>query len=313
MIRFFILLGSLIGVAETSFSQPSAPVLFQAKSTTSEKSINIPGTRIYINPPDKFVVSKTFTGLQNGRSVIEVFDLVGGNIDVIAEDFTVLKFEQQGITVLDFDEVNVNGFRGRIISLQNEPDQKSFTLVFGDASFSVIVIANYPASNALLGEAIRESILSLAYDKTNTFDPMSAAAFRIDEARSAFRYKKKSANTFYYEKPSTDAGYSPYVTVTQLAWDYTTTPSMIGELMLREMKKYGLVNPDIKKQSKKSINGYPAYESEIYATREGEKCMIYQMVMVHNAQAIIVHGIGKKDFRKTKDEFKKLAYTIKFK
>ena len=141
---------------------------------------------------------------------------------------------------------------------------------------------------------------------------LSGAVFRMDDSHSAFRLKRKSANTFYFLSGNDDGAGKPYMAVTQLAWDHTTSPSTIGDLMLAEMKKYGLDNTDIRKRSRTNVNGYQAYESEIYATRKGEKCVIYQMVVVHDTKAVVVHGIGNSDFRKNKEAFRKLARSIKF-
>jgi predicted fused transcriptional regulator/phosphomethylpyrimidine kinase len=293
--------------------QPKSPVLFQVRTSPDAKEINIPGTKVNITPPTDFQLSKQFTGLQGGSSVIEVYDLPGGSYRTISDDFTMEKFRAQGLTVFSVDDVSVDGYDGRIISLQNEPGQKGFSLVFGDDSFSVIVVSNFKAQDLPLENAIRQSLLNIRYDKHIVSDDMSFAVFRLDDVRSPFRYDKRSANTFYYIPRIASEVKDSYLTVSQLAWDYTTTPSTIGELMVTEMKKYGLENTDVRKKSTRKINGYHAFESEIYATRNGEACMVYQVVLVHDSKALVIHGIGSSDLRKNRDEFKKLAYSVQFK
>jgi hypothetical protein len=300
-----------LGFVNLAFAQTNNRVLFRSPGT-GNGPVSIAGTRINIQPPPGFLSSLNFTGLENGKSLIEMYDLVGGAYQVVSQDFTMEKFRSQGIEVHAVEDVTIDGYGGRLIALRNYEGQDGLTLVFGDDSFSAIIVANYPLQHPTLGNVIRESLLGIRYDKFGTGEMLSGAAFRIDDSHSSFRLQRKSANTFYFLRGNDDGAGKPYMAVTQLAWDHTTSPSTIGDLMLAEMKKYGLENPDIRKRSRTKVNGYPAYESEIYATRRGEKCLIYQMVVVHDAKAIVVHGIGNSDYRKNKDEFKKLARSIRF-
>jgi hypothetical protein len=293
------------------FAQPNYPVLFRSKALTTQE-ITIPGTRVSMIPPQSFQLGVSFTGLKNGSSLIEVFDLPGGRYGTISQDFTLQKFEDQQLHVFSVEEIAIDGYQGRLISLQTDEHQHGFSLVFGDDSFSVIVVSNYPANDIILKGEIRKSLLGIRYEKSAARNDLSTAAFRFNEAKSSFCYDKRAANTFFFLKndPGTD---NPYVTVTQLSWDFATTPSTIGELMLIEMQKYGINNTAIRKRSSRTINGYRAYESEIYATRKGEKCLVYQMVMVHDSRALVVHGIGNTDFKKNRVAFRKLAHSIRFK
>jgi hypothetical protein len=292
-------------------AQPKHPVLFRSKSISNDVLVTIPGTNVKILPPTGFLISERFTGLQNGASLIEVYDLPGGSYNVISGDFTMEKFGAQNLEILSFEEVEVGQYRGRLISLQTDVHQKGMTLVFGNESFSVIVVANFPAGDIGLGVAIRNSILGMQYDTVTETDPLAHAIFKMKDTESEFRYRKKSANTFYFLESENNR--SSYLTVTQLAWDYSTTPATIASLMLDEMKKYGMANTDIKRASRKNVNGYQAFESEIYATRNGERCLVYQMVMVHNERALVVNGIGNSDFRKNRSAFRRMAHSIEFK
>jgi hypothetical protein len=311
MQRKIFLLIFFLSLACASFAQSDSRVLFRSPVNTNTLT-SIPGTRISIRPPSGFLSSPNFTGLQNGKSLIEMYDLAGGAYAAVSQDFTLEKFRSQGIEVYAIEAVSIDGYNGKLITLRNYERQDGLTLVFGDESFSVIAVANFPLQHPTLGNVIRESLLSMRYDKFGTEEILSGAAFRIDDSHSPFRLQKKSANTFYFLSGNGDGEGNPYMAVTQLAWDHTTSPSTIGDLMLTEMKKYGLVNADIRKRSRRSVNGYQAYESEIYAIRKGEKCLVYQMVVVHDAKAVVVHGIGNSDFKKNKEAFRKLARSIRF-
>lgn len=294
-----------------SFAQSSHRQLFKVKGLETSDHVQIPGTRVHIIPPSDFQIASSFTGLKNGSSVIEVYDLPGGAYSTLSEDFTVEKFAQQGLQIISAEETRVDGFAARLITIRHNEQHAGLTVVFGDHTFSVIVVSNFSLQDPASLDQIKKSILGIRYGTGETNDGLHSAAFKLDNAKSAFHYDKRSANTFYYRK--SNPADNSYFTVTQLSWDYSTTPSTIASLMLGEMKKYGLANPDVRKKSARKINGHRAFESEIYALRQGEKCLVYQAVVVHNSHAIVIHGFGNTDFRKNRQQFRKLAHSVRFK
>lgn len=292
-------------------AQSTQRQLFNNKGIDNAGRIQIPGTSVHLVPPPAFQLATAFTGLRNGSSVIEVYDLPGGAFRILCEDFTREKFVAQGLTVHSVEETEVNGYSARLISLQHSVQQAGLTVVFGDDTFSVIVVANFSSGDQELEQAIRKSVLGIEYKRGQGADGLQSAAFKLDDSESLFHYDKRSANTFYYRSASAPG--ESYLTVTQLSWDYSTSPSTIAQLMLGEMKKHGLDNADVKRKSSRKINGYHAFESEIYATRKGEKCLVYQMVVVNASHALVIHGIGSSDFRKNRERFRKLAHSVEFK
>lgn len=310
MIRYLLAFAFSV-LFDCSFGQANQHRLFTVRGIDNVARIQVPGTGVHLVPPPGFQLASGFTGLRHGTSVIEVYDLPGGAFSTLSQDFTREKFVGQGLSVLAVEETEVDGFPARMISLQHDGSQAGFTVVFGDETFTVIIVANFLSGDRGREGAIRESVLGIDYKRSTGADGLSSAAFKLDDSRSLYHYDKRSANTFYYR--SVVAPEDCYLTVTQLAWDYTTSPSAIGELMIGEMKKYGLADASVRKKSARRINGYQAFESEIYATRKGGKCLVYQMVVVHEAHALVIHGIGSSDFRKNRDRFRKLAHSVEFK
>ena len=292
-------------------AQSSHRQLFKIKGLSPAERIQIPGTNVHLVAPPDFQLSSAFAGLKNGSSLLEVYDLPGGSYRILSQDFTREKFEQQGLQVLSIDETTIDGYSARLISIQHNAQQGGLTAVFGDDTFSVIVVANFSAENSDQANAIRKAVLGIEYKSGQQNDPLFSAAFKLNDSRSRFHYDKRSANTFYYRQNNAEK--DSYITVTQLSWDYTTSPSAIAQLMIGEMKKYGLDNADVRKKSSRKVNGYDAFESEMYATRKGEKCLVYQMVVVHEDHALVILGMGNDDFRKNRDEFRKLAHSVRFK
>lgn len=297
----------------TGHSQPRRPVLFAAKPAPVDGVVVVPGTKVEIDPPTNYYVSSKFAGFQNGSSIIEVFDLPGGDYSKMKQDFSEATLKKNGVSVLQENEIDVDGYSGLLLKLQKDPEQKSITLIFGDRSLCVIIVASYPVNDDNLESQIVQSLRSVKYDAGRGIDAFATATFNLDDAKTAFRFHKKSANTFYYSMPESASDQDTYMTVTQLNWDYATKPSTIAALMLEQMKKFGIADARARKERSHPVNGYDAFESEMLAIRNGERCMIYQMVMIKDDRALVVHGIGKEDSKRNRDSFRKFAREIRFK
>src|SRR5688572_13025331 len=131
----------LSSVMVISFAQSNHRQLFKIKGIEPTGHIQIPGTRVHMIPPAHFQIASSFTGLKNGSSVIEVYDLPGGAYRILAEDFTREKFEQQGLKILSVEETKVDGFDAKLFVIRHSDQHTGLTAVFGDDTFSVIVVS----------------------------------------------------------------------------------------------------------------------------------------------------------------------------
>ena len=83
--------------------------------------------------------------------------------------------------------------------------------------------------------------------------------------------------------------------------------------MVKELSMHGLTAASVRRKASRQINGYKAYESEIEAIKDGVPCVIYQMVVVNEEKAVVVHGIDSgSNSRKRRDAFRRFAHTIRF-
>jgi hypothetical protein len=293
-----------------SIGQPSAKLLFTPK--TSNELANVPGTRVKLKLGDGFKISRSFNGVQKGNAVVEFFDVPGANYSTMLSDMTPEKLTAQGFLFVGKENIRINGVDATLIFLHRGEVEKTISLIFGNTSFTVIAVASFPRANEVIEQQIIDMLMSISYGDDKTIDALAHAAFKLDDKRSDFHYKKYAANTFYYTE-----GESPviresdsYLAVTQMVWDYSTSPAMIAELMLREMSRHGVASTVVKKRSTRNVNGYRAFESEIQAKRNGLPCTIYQMVLVHNDKAVVIHGINNGKTKKATDSFRKLARTV---
>jgi hypothetical protein len=287
------------------------------RNSKSSKQINIPGTRLYIIPPPGFEASKTFLGFKKGEnSMIDVFDLIGGSFYTNAATFSKEEFEKKGAKVFDFKEIKVNGYPAKFISVQGDAKAKSYELVFGDSTFSTMIMAIYPVDDEKTGDDILNSLNSIYYDKKKKIDPLETANFSIDENVSKFKFFQYNSNLYFYTingRDNSSNQNAPVVLVYQLPKDNTMTAKSIAEMMISKSKEYGFTNPLLKNISTEKINGYDTYQIEEYGQLKGINTLIYYCVTTHLDKAIAIQGIAKSEIEANLSEFKKLAQTVKIK
>lgn len=283
---------------------------------TPDTYINIPGTRLLIIPPKGFVISKIITGLEKENAIIQVMDLIGGNYDENAATFTKSEFEKKGIKVIEFKEIKIDGFKAKFAHIEGGDGTQALNLVFGDTSFSTMILAPLDTSNIDLASEIKNAILKVKYDKTITIDPLASSFFKIDANDSKFKFAKSSANLFIYsENGIVKDAYKdePMVMITTLPKDVTISEEMIIKSMIDGLIQNGFSIKEEKKPIIGKINGCESIEVDYIAENKGVTKLVYLTVISKSDKSIAFYGITETDFEKNLEEFKKLSHSLQFK
>lgn len=113
--------------------------------------MQIPGTRVLMKAPAGFEVISGFTGLRKGEtSMIQVFDLNGGNFYTNAASFSKEEFEKKDMEVLSFTDVRVGGYPAKLAHMKGgDGEAKVYSMVFGDSTFSVMMMGMYAGDDLL--------------------------------------------------------------------------------------------------------------------------------------------------------------------
>lgn len=287
------------------------------KKTDTNARIEIPGSHLSIVPPAGFQLAAAFMGMQKGEYAgLQVFDVAGGNHYSNSATFTKEAFESKGAKVFEFKETTVNGFAAKYVVMQGEPTAKVIGLVFGDSTFSAMVMANYPATDAVTEADLQQAFKTIQYDKNKKIDPFATAPFTLNDSKSAFKFSKAASGVFIYSVGGVDTELlenQPFVTVTAMPTDNTMTAQTISELFIAKLQEYGLTDKQLKNESATPVNGYNTYEVEVYGTMEGKSSMIYQLVVTEKDKAVIIQGLAQADFSTHLSEIKKLAKTVQLK
>lgn len=300
-----------------SFSIAGQTKIQDIKTIKTEKHVNIPGTRLFIIHPPDFKIATAFTGLQKeNAATLQVYDLVGGNYYTNAASFSKEAFEKKGATVFDYKEIKVNDFPAKCIFMQNNQNRKAISLVFGDTTFSTMIMALYQTSDDKTEQLIQNMINSIYYDKNFKIDPFATAIFKLDESKSIFKFSKFTSGMYMYSiggKAKQSYKDEPFVTVSTMPKEPAMDAKSISDLLTASIEKYGLTEKKVKTSSDKTINGYNAYEVEIDGKMNGSPCAIYQLIVTAQDKALAIQGILNTDFENNLKEIKKLAHTIQFK
>jgi len=279
--------------------------------------VNISGTRLFIIPPKDFKISSNIIGLENDKlGIIQVQDLIGGNHFSNEKTFTKKAIESYGVKVFEFQELKIESFNAKFVHTQEKKETNEMKIIFGDSTFSEMVLAIFQPNNKELKNEIKKSLLSIKYDKNLKVDPLLTIYFKIDNNSSKFKFAKTSANMFLYStngivKNSYEN--EPMVMVTTFPIDQVATKEYLMESMLNGLIQNGFEKTETKSISKQKVNGYDSYQVEVYGNMKNKKTLVYLLVLVKQDKAIGVYGVTNINLESNLIEFKKIIQNIKFK
>jgi len=286
------------------------------KTEKSEKHINIPGTRLFMIPPNGFEVSKSFIGLQKGDNyLIQIYDLDGGNFYSNAKNVSKKAFEDQGMKVLEYSEFQLNGYPVKYLHVKGLNNIMSHQFIFGDSTFSVMALGAYPIGQEEIGKKIKESIFTMFYDKNTKVDPMATALFSVDQSKSKFKFYQSSSNIFIYTvdgKKNTDR-FTPMVLISQLPRDQNITFEGVSEGLINGLEQSGFIMKNVETQEMKSVNDKDAYEKVFNGYLNGKKVKVFYLIFMTSDQCVTFSGLTYSDNENNLNEFKKLSETLKIK
>lgn len=279
--------------------------------------VNIPGTRLSIAPPAGYRLSKSFKGLEKNKDIfIKVYDPYNNNYIKYAQSFTRESLENGGSEVQEYKKMNISGLPAKYAVLENNIGGKSFYLIFGDSTFSVMVVASCPANKDTDAQQIKTALLSVTYDKNLKSDPLAGTFFDIDDKNSSYKFAKcKNDYYIYATNGVSNDKYSgeSIVSVLPFTSEYTVGDETIARAILSAYQQYGITDARMKKETQVQIGALNAMEVEINAKIDNKKAILYRLTLVDGKKAILFLGIATSDFDQNLDTFRNLAHTAKFK
>jgi hypothetical protein len=292
-------------------------------NSLTSKHVKIPGTRLYIVPPDGFEVAASFTGLENSdSSEIHISDLTGINYYNWTSLMKKENYEKNGAIVIELTDLKVNYFPAKYFCKDDDQKGRFVELIFGDSTFTTSISAKYPAEDDKTGEEIQSAIRSIYFNRYLELDLKASAVFTLDESLAGFKLAEKSSPALYVYYPapdSTEDDFStfvegPMVMVTQVPKiEYTAKD--ISDLFIDLMKMKGLLKGEMQNKniSAEDVNGQTAYEISFSGNISGVKELYYLLVVTGKDNAVVMQGMVSSDFDNNLAKIKKLSGTLKLK
>lgn len=291
----------------------SCTLLSYAQQT---EKINIKGTKVFIEAPDGFKLSKSFIGLEKGSTaIIQISDIVGGSFYSNAATFSKKAFEDRGIKVLDYQELQIDGYPAKYAYVQGQPGQIMISVVFGDSTFCDMAMAILPANDEVI-EQVKKALLAIQYKKQMKVDYLDLAYFKVEKNKSEFKFAKAAANLFIYSKGGVvkdSYKKESMVMITPLPLDSTMSKDKIAQSLITGLTQNGFVVIEEKNIQTAPVNGFDAYEIEVSGFMKGQKALIYLLVLTKNNRAIGIEGISYSNDPQDLIEFKEMAHHVVFK
>ncbi|RZK23333.1 MAG: hypothetical protein EOO56_05495 [Hymenobacter sp.] len=212
--------------------------------------------------------------------------------------------------MLDYQETRLGGYPAKYLYLQSSAEAKTHILAFGDTTFTVLLTGLFSASDKAAGQQIKRALFSSTYQKKAVVAPLATAIFDVAANESKFKFAHYSGAMYTYT-----AGQATDKAVMVLVPLPTANESIasFANYLMQRLASNGLTNPAVKNESYAKVNGYNAYEAEVYGQRRGVDALFYVLYLVHGEKSLFIQGITPDKHEENKREFKKFTRAIRFK
>ena len=280
----------------------------------SQEKVNVPGTRVWLNPPKGSALSKNFMGFYRKDGVsIEVVESTDGSLeDGVSMFLNVENYENQGFKVIVNKKTEVNGYSGVYIHAKNQIDAGNQMLVFGDSTFFVLLLASYSIQDKKLTGECKKTLFSTIYKKSQKIKPFAHAFFRLDDTHTSLKFHKYSMNMYRYMIKAKDTTKNDILLVvnTRLREKGTSLAKNTENLTLEAADKFVLTKV-ISDQAKK-IDNQEAHEIIAVGGSENNSCVFYTLLVEKEGKVVIFQSIQPEE-EYNQEVLTELINTLRFK
>ena len=286
------------------------------KTVKTIQHINFPGTRAFIILPNEFKFNPTTSVFQKGdSSSIIAIELIGADYFTSETNLSRKEFEKRGMKVIDFKEIHVNEYNGKLALIQGfakqNPTAYSYYLVFGDSTFCINIIGTYKDGDNKSKELIKTSLNSIFYDKTTKPDRSYLLdGFKLDDSKTLLKFASFVGTSCIYSKNGLDSQNAyPILMVSKVSKENYTVKTL-AELDLINLKNNGYTDFKTIDRIDSITNGFNSFETINYGTFKGEKYLIYVHTILIDNNIINILGFSNEKFDESLLNIRQLIKTI---
>jgi hypothetical protein len=207
-----LLLFTLFFGAFTAFGQQNnIDFTSPMKTTKTDKHLRVEGTNIYGDIPSDFLYIKELVRYQkNDNLYIQVMDLRTSSFVKAKPNFTRQAMEAKGARIDVLNNIKLNEFDAIYVEGPSKyPDETKLMLIFGNDSFSVIILGVCKTADLEGKKELQKIMHSIYYDKSLSVDVLALANFEFDQSITNFKLAMTASNTFMYAKNGKDDAQNP--------------------------------------------------------------------------------------------------------
>lgn len=189
----FLLLITLIGFGQ------------ELPKEKSDNHVQVKGTNIFMIPPATFEPATKFKGFKNPgaqRSMIAVIEIPGPYSEII-KVFNAEDMKAKGMLLKNKKEIKVADFDGIIIGADHPVSGVIFSkeiLIYGNEKSSTMINGVYLKDSIMLGEKIKESILSIVLDTKLKCAPREGLDYSVNEKVGSLKLNSVVGNGMIFTR-----------------------------------------------------------------------------------------------------------------
>jgi hypothetical protein len=281
----------------------------------TSKHIHVAGTKIFIIPPPGFTQIQYTTQLKkNDYNFIEIVENPESNFYLAKKTLTAESMKEKGFTCTEINETKLGPYHAKYGYFETSNAGHSQILIFGDTSFTVMIIAVFTLFDQPIKSELKKSLFSTIYDPKIVLDLHHSAAFTVDETQSEFIYKNSISQIFNFtKKGGSGLDSTNKYSIVQFKCSPSVTPEDVSKEFIDGLKGASLKVNKIINESYNDFNGDFAYEVVFDCTAGGNEYLVYHLAIIHKNIALLANALTTKESRSNLEAVKKFAYTIKFK
>lgn len=278
----------------------------------AQKRIEIPGSRATIVHPEGAIISPHYSAITKPdvfeMSIIEF----QGNLESKFKEINSKAYEDRGIKVYAEFELEVDGYKGKVIHAHSNPAADVVQLLIGDSSFFILASTLYSKGDKDLYKEILGYYKSIKIEESKMINWDRFIAIKYDKTNS-FKLETEFINPMVIMFKNDPDSSKSYIMVQQFPnlGMFPNVESFMGQMMKNTIFQSYEIDQFLS-EGKTVQKGKSVYEFSSYCINDkGERHLIHCSARLTDELATIVFAITMN--KNEENEMKKFFQTMEYK